>query len=143
MIIPDVNLLIYAYDSTSPWHDRAREEWRLALLGSEPVGIPAVVIQAFVRLMTSTSLSENPMTVPRAREIVSSWLALDGVRVLAPTWETLSLMMDLLIESGAGGSRSTDALIAAHAVEHRGVIWTNDKDFASFQGIRIRNPLTG
>jgi toxin-antitoxin system PIN domain toxin len=141
MIIPDVNILIYAYDSTSPWHESARKHWRNALVAGGPVGIPAVVIQAFVRLMTHTSLCGNPMTVSRAREIVSSWVARDGVRVLSPSWDTLSLMMELLEEARLGGTHATDALIAAHALEQRGCVWTNDGDFKRFPGVKSRNPL--
>jgi toxin-antitoxin system PIN domain toxin len=141
MIIPDVNILVYAYDSTSRWHERAREWWQQTLVGSESVGIPAVVIMAFLRLMTHTSLSGNPMAVSRARAIVSSWVAVDGVRVLAPTWETLSLMMELLVETGVGGSLSTDALIAAHAQEQRASVWSNDADFKRFPGVKLHNPL--
>lgn len=141
MIIPDVNILVYAYDSTSPWHERAREWWRQTLVGPESVGIPAVVIMAFIRLTTHTSLSGNPMAIPRVRAIVSSWVAVDGVRVLAPTWETLSLMMDLLEDAGVGGSLSTDALIAAHALEQRAGVWSNDADFKRFSGVKVHNPL--
>jgi toxin-antitoxin system PIN domain toxin len=141
MIIPDVNILVYAYDSTSPWHERGRKWWHQTLVGSESVGIPAVVIMAFIRLMTHTSLSGNPMAVSRARVIIDSWMAVDGVRVLAPTWETLSLMMDLLEEAGVGGSLSTDALIAAHALEQRASVWSNDVDFKRFPGVKVRNPL--
>ena len=141
MIIPDVNILVYAYDSTSPWHERAREWWQQTLVGSESVGIPAVVIMAFIRLTTHTSLSGNPMAIPRASAIVSSWVAVDGVRVLAPTWETLSLMMELLEDAGVGGSLSTDALIAAHALEQRASVWSNDADFKRFSGVKVHNPL--
>lgn len=141
MIIPDVNILVYAYDSTSRWHERAREWLQQTFVGSESVGIPAVVIMAFIRLMTHTSLSGNPMAVSRARAIVSSWVAVDGVRVLAPTWETLSLMLELLEETGVGGSLSTDALIAAHALEQRARVWSNDADFKRFPGVKVHNPL--
>jgi predicted nucleic acid-binding protein len=81
------------------------------------------------------------MAVSRARAIVSSWVAVDGVRVLAPTWETLSLMMELLEETGVGGSLSTDALIAAHALEQRASVWSNDADFKRFSGVKLHNPL--
>lgn len=141
MIIPDVNILVYAYDSTSRWHERAREWWQQSLVGSESVGIPAVVIMAFIRLVTHTSLCGNPMALSRARAIVSSWVAVDGVRVLAPTWETLSLMMELLEETGVGGSLSTDALIAAHALEQRASVLSNDVDFKRFPGVKLHNPL--
>jgi len=141
MIIPDVNILVYAYDSTSPCHERAREWWQQTLVGSESVGIPVVVIMAFIRLTTHTSLSGNPMAIPRARAIVSSWVAVDGVRVLSPTWETLSLMMELLEDAGVGGSLSTDALIAAHALEQRASVWSNDADFKRFPGVKVHNPL--
>ena len=44
MIIPDINLLLYAYDAASPFHPRASVWWSNCLSGAEPVAFPSVVI---------------------------------------------------------------------------------------------------
>lgn len=141
MIVPDVNLLIYAHDSTAPAHRQARAWWESALSGSEPVGIPWIVVLAFVRLMTHPTLSENPMTVGQARERVEEWLRCDHVRLLTSETTTFSRFFDLLAAAGTGGNLCTDALIAALAEEHGGTVYSNDTDFDRFPGIAWRNPL--
>jgi predicted nucleic acid-binding protein len=50
-------------------------------------------------------------------------------------------MMELLEDAGVGGSLSTDALIAAHALEQRASVWSNDADFKRFPGVKVHNPL--
>ena len=141
MIVPDANMLIYAYDTTSPFHKRARSWWEDVLSGIEPVGVPWIVILAFVRIMTHPTLSANPMTVSQARESVESWLAMSHVRVLVTTPGTIDLFFDLLTAVGTGGNLSTDAMIAALAGEHGGCIFSNDSDFARFANTAWRNPL--
>lgn len=140
MFVPDVNLLVYAYDSTSPFHDRSRDWWEKTLTGGEPVGLSWIVILAFTRLMTHPTLNENPMTIPQVRERVEEWLALPQVLLLVPREATLTHMFDLLESRRAGGNLSTDALIAAQALEHGGVVCSNDNDFDRFEGVRWINP---
>ena len=141
MIIPDANLLVYAYDKTAPNHRRARKWWEDVLSESEAIGIPWVVILAFVRLMTHPTLSENPMTVNQSREAVDSWLDLDHVRLLSPEMTTLDRFFELLEQADTGGNLSTDAMIAALAEEHGGKVYSNDSDFARFKRITWSNPL--
>jgi hypothetical protein len=141
ILVPDVNLLVYAYDSRSPWHDRARNWWETSLSDGSAVGIPWVVVLAFTRLMTHPTLSENPMTVEEVHERIDEWLALPQTLLLVPREGTLGHMFDLLGSVGAGGNLSTDALIAAHALEHGGVVCSNDHDFGRFKGVRWINPL--
>jgi toxin-antitoxin system PIN domain toxin len=141
MIVPDANLLIYAYDATSPHHDAARDWWEGALSGSEPVGLPWIVILAFTRLMTHPTVSENPMTVGQAREAVEAWLACDHVRLLSVDPDTIDVFFAMLAEAGMGGNLTTDALIAATASDHGGCVYTNDRDFDRFADVAWRNPL--
>lgn len=142
MIVPDANLLIYAYDSTAPAHRRARAWWESVLSGSEPVGIPWIVILAFVRLMTHPTLSENPMTVEQARERVEEWLRCEHVRLLSPEAATFNRFFDLLAAAGIAGNLCTDALIAALAEEHGGRVCSNDRDFSRFPGIVWSDPIS-
>lgn len=141
MIVPDANLLIYAYDSTAPAHRKARAWWESVLSGSEPIGVPWVVVLAFVRLMTHPTLSDNPMTVAEARERVEEWLGCPHVRLLSPEVTTFSRFFGLLTAAGIGGNLCTDALIASLAEEHGGKVYSNDTDFARFPGIASKNPL--
>lgn len=141
MIVPDANLLIYAYDATSPFHDRARAWWEEVLSGIEPIGIPWIVVLAFVRLMTHPTLNDNPMTVAQAHDAVRAWFDCDHVRLLSTTPRTLDLFFLLLEGIGTGGNLSTDAMIAALASEHGGRVYSNDTDFSRFANLVWHNPI--
>ena len=141
MIIPDANLLIYAYDSTLPAHKKAKAWWELTLNQSEPVGIPWVVVLAFVRLMTHPRVTTNPLTITQARQYVQQWFEAAHVRLLYPSENTLRQFFDLLEAVELGGNLSTDALIAAHALENSAAIHSNDIDFKRFSGLKLVNPL--
>jgi hypothetical protein len=141
MIVPDANVLVYAYDRTSDLHRVARRWWESVLSGSEPIGIPWVVILAFVRLVTHPVLCENPMTIAQARQAVESWFRVDQVRLLAPGPATFDYFFDLLQQAGTGGNLSTDAMIAALAIEHGGSVYSTDRDFSRFPKVRWQNPL--
>ncbi|HYY31729.1 MAG TPA: TA system VapC family ribonuclease toxin [Chthoniobacterales bacterium] len=141
MIVPDANVLIYAYDRTSDLHRAARRWWESVLSGSEPIGIPWVVILAFVRLVTHPVLCENPMTIAQARQAVEFWFGVDQVQLLAPGPATFDCFFDLLQQAGTGGNLSTDAMIAALAIEHGGSVYSTDRDFSRFPKVRWQNPL--
>jgi uncharacterized protein len=141
MTIPDVNLLIYAYDTTAPHHLKARRWWEDALSGSEIVGLPWIVVLAFVRLSTHPGLMREPISVAQAETTVRSWLERPRAELLFPRASTLNRFFSLLHAAGLGGNLTTDALIAAHAEECGGTVYSNDADFRRFPRIRWINPL--
>ena len=143
MIIPDLNLLVYAYDSSSPTHPKAAAWWRETLSGEEPVGLPRVVIFGFVRVATNPRVFRHPMTAKEAAHHVRSWLAQESVRVLNPGPDHIELVLKLLEAVGVAGNLVTDAQVAALAIENEGVVLTADADFLRFSGVRWQNPLTG
>jgi toxin-antitoxin system PIN domain toxin len=142
MIIPDANLLIYAHDEASPWHAKARAWWEKVLSGTEPVGIPWVVVLAVTRLLTHPHICENPLIPSQVRSIVENWMSYPQVRLIHLSENALSRFFDLLEEAGSGGNLTTDALIAIHSLEHSATIYSNDRDFDRFSGIKRINPLT-
>ena len=84
MILPDVNLLIYAINRNSPFHDQAREWWDAAVsAGTVALCWPAVV--GFLRLATNRRVVVNPLSVEKATGIVDTWLARPDVHLLVPT----------------------------------------------------------
>lgn len=141
MIVPDVNLLIYAHDSSAPQHAAARKWWEAALCGGEPVGVCVVVVLAFIRLMTHPTLSENPMSVSQAKGLVEGWLEQPNCRVLPVSDRTVALFLKLISEFGQGGNFCTDAMIAASAKEYDGCVYSSDRDFDRFTDVRWSNPL--
>lgn len=142
MIVPDANLVVYAHDATSPFHQEARAWWEDTLSGLEPVGIPWIVVLAFVRLVTHPTLSENPMPVADARAAVDTWMKQQHVRLLSPSENTFAIFFNLLEAVDSGGNLSTDAMIAALALEHGGSVFSNDKDFDRLPGVKWINPLS-
>jgi len=140
MILPDANLLLYAYDESSLFHDQARNWWEKLLSGGETVGFCPCVVFAFVRIGTSSRAFDHPLHIDEAISIVESWAEVRCVQMLSFTPEDLDCAMHLLRQAGAGGNLTTDAQIAASALRFKATVETADTDFARF-GVDWRNPL--
>lgn len=143
MIIPDINLLLYAYDSTSPFHAKAAGWWQACLSGTEAVGLASVVIFGFVRIGTSPRAFEHPMSPAEAAGHVRSWLAQPPVELLEPGPKHIEQVLKLLEELGTAGNLVSDAQMAAISMEYDAVIYTADTDFMRFPNLRWHNPITG
>jgi toxin-antitoxin system PIN domain toxin len=141
LIIPDLNLIVYAYDSASPHHQRARLWWQSCLSGTTPVGIPWIVALGFVRLWTNSRIFAQPMTVDVAATHVESWFSRRIVQVVNPGPRHAELIFGFLRSHGKGGNLTTDAHLAALAVEFRAVVHTVDTDFLRFSGVSWVNPI--
>lgn len=142
MIVPDANLLLYAYDSASPFHKKAAEWWRACLSGDEPVGLAAVVVFSFIRIGTNPRVFEQPMTAEEAVGHVRSWLVQPVVHILDTGTGHVEQVLKLLEDLGAAGNLVSDAQLAAIVIEHGAVLHTADTDFVRFPGLRWFNPIT-
>ena len=143
MIAPDVNLLLYAYDSDSEFHAEASRYWSDALSSPDPVGIPIQCIWGFLRIITHPKAGLNRMPMPDALEIVDEWLQLPQVKLLLPSERHWKTFRDMIKDSRAMGAFVSDAAIAATVIECGAVLHTNDHGFARFEGLRWSNPLRG
>ena len=142
MIIPDLNLLIYAYNRAAPEHNGARTWWENLLSGSEQVGIPWAVTIGFLRLMTNRAMLREPMPVNEVVARVQEWFEADNVATLNPGPRHWTLMSALVSKLGTAGNLITDVHLAALAIEHNAALHSNDADFSRFSGLRFVNPLT-
>ena len=140
MIVPDINVLIYAYDESIPQHKTFKKWWEEVISGDEPVGIPSVVLLAFVRLVTHPTVVRNPLAIEQAQEIVKSWFADDHVLLLSPSQSTIDAFFSLLCETGVAGNLCTDAIIAALAIEYGATVYSSDRDFGRFPKLSWINP---
>lgn len=141
MIVPDINLLIYAYNSGSPNHPEARRWWEGLINGEELVGLPWAVSTGFVRIMTSPRALTSPMVPSEAVGLVTCWFEYPHVTPIIPGAEHLTLLKRNLEAAGIGANLVTDAHIAALAMEYQAVVHSNDSDFRRFPGLRWQNPL--
>lgn len=142
MIIIDVNLLIYAVNQNAPAHDKARKWLESVLSGTETVALPWIVLLAFLRLTTRSGLFQKPLPAAAAFDLIDSWLQQPSVIVLEPAPRHLQTMRDLLTPLGTGGNLTSDAHLAALAIEHNAELCSTDNDFSRFPRLRWTNPLT-
>ena len=141
MIVPDLNLLVYAYNDAAPHHDSAKRWWEDLVNGTERVGVPWVVSTGFVRLMTHPSVLVRPATATEAVDYVREWFRFPHVAPVNPGAEHLALLRRNLAAAGVGANLVTDSHIAAVAMEYQAEVHSNDTDFSRFPGLRWRNPL--
>ncbi|MGH2380651.1 MAG: type II toxin-antitoxin system VapC family toxin [Candidatus Limnocylindria bacterium] len=142
MIFIDANLLLYAYDEESPKHAAARSWLERTLGGDEEVRIPLVSVLAFVRIGTNPSVFRVPLDAGEAIRIVEQWLDRAGVELGMPTTRHWPVLLRMARDGQARGPLVMDAHLAALTAEHGGVLCTTDRDFARFEGLKFRNPLT-
>lgn len=142
MIIPDVNLLLHAYNTDSPWHPTARSWWKDLLGSTEIVGLAWVAMLGFLRISTNRHVLETPLPVEAACALVRGWLSQPYVSILHPGDRHAEILFGLLGRLGTGGNLTTDAHLAALAIEHQAELHSTDADFERFPGLRWANPLT-
>jgi toxin-antitoxin system PIN domain toxin len=141
MKLADVNLLLYAVDESSPRHESARRWLEETLSGSETFAFSWSVLLAFLRLGTNPRVFESPLAVDTALDLVDSWLGQSCATVIHPTERHSALLRELLGPLGTAGNLTTDAHLAALAVEHGAELCSADADFARFPMLRWVNPL--
>ena len=141
MIVVDANLLIYAVNVDAPLHHKSKVWVQSALSGTETVGFSWVVLLAFLRLTTRPGIFLKPLTVEVALDIVDAWLNQPSAVTVSPGARHARILRDLLQALGTGGNLTSDAHLAALAVEHGAELCSCDSDFARFPRLRWRNPL--
>ena len=141
MIVPDINILVHAYNSDSPRHALARAWWEQTLARPRPVGMAWVTVLGFIRIMTHRGILGNPMTVVDVIRRVRAWLSHPRLQVLTPGEQHGEILFRLLEQLGTAANLTTDAHLAALAIEYQAELASTDTDFARFPGLRWFNPL--
>ena len=140
MIAVDTNILVYAYDESSPEHAKA-----LAAMGRlvrEPAwGLPWIVAGEFYSVLTDARRWRVPQMAD-AIAALSAWIATPGARLLAEPpghWERLQQLLASAQSKGGRGSRCADRRRVPLGRGERAV--ERDRDFSWYPQLRVRNPL--
>jgi hypothetical protein len=142
MILLDANLLIYAVNEYAPLNRKAKSWLESALSGPQTVGFSWNVLLAFLRLTTRPGLFRNPLSVGAAFDLVASWLDQSSATIVHPGPHHMRVLRELILPLGTGGNLTSDAHLAALAIEYGAELCSFDTDFARFKGLKWRNPLS-
>ena len=143
MILVDSNIILYAEDKLSVYHEKARIWWDTQLSGQEPVGLAWATILSYIRICTNPRAILHPITVDAALQTVRDWLAQPCVHILQPTEQHWEIFSRLLKVNGYAANLTMDAHLAALAIEYGCELYSADTDFSKFHGLRWKNPLKG
>ncbi len=128
-------MLLSARDSLSAHHEPARAWVEEHLSGRERVGFATVALLGFIRISSNARVVSAPLTASQALDQVDQWLAAPAATLIHPTGTHLQTLRRLLEKSGTAGNLTTDAHLAALAIEHNATLASFDGDFHRFESL--------
>jgi toxin-antitoxin system PIN domain toxin len=141
MILPDVNVLIYAFRQDMPQHVVCRPWLEDVVTGDTRFGLSPLALSALVRITTNPRTFVTPSPVEEAFGFCDDLLGQPHCEVVEPGERHWGVFRRLCLETGTHGPSITDAWFAALAIES-GCDWiTFDRDFARFPGLNWRQPV--
>jgi uncharacterized protein len=141
MKLVDTNLLVYAHVPALAQHAAARRWLEQSLSEDEAVGLAWASVLGFLRVVTNPRIFRVPLLLDRAVAVVDDWLEQQAVEIVLPTPRHWSTLRQMLTAGQAGGPMATDAHLAALSLEHGATVYSTDRDFSRFPGVRVVNPI--
>lgn len=144
MIAVDTNVLVYAHRADSPWNAAASGKLAGLAEGRSLWAIPWPCLHEFFAIVTHPRIYKPPTPVSRAIDQIEAWMGSPSLVLIGETEGYWRSLRPLLEESRVEGPQVHDARVAALCLMH-GVdeLWTVDRDFSRFPGLRVRNPVVG
>lgn len=141
MILPDVNVLLYAHREDSPDHESYRMWLESTLASPEPYGVSEQVLASFLRIVTRPGIFDPSDRLDEALAFATALRQRANATVVRPGPRHWEIFEDLLERTGSTGNLVPDAYLAALAIETGSELITTDLDFSRFPGLRWRHPL--
>lgn len=137
MRLPDTNVLLHAVNEDSPRHEAARDWLNEALSGVEMIGFAWLALLGFLRIATKEAVFPHPLAAAAALDLVDDWLARPLTAIFDPGHGHAAIMRELIERAGTAGDLTSDAHLAAIAIERGARLATFDTDFHRFHGLRV------
>lgn len=142
MILPDLNVLIYAFDARAELHERCRGWLRSVVEGPGPYAMSPQVLFSVLRIVTHPGIYRRSAPIGQALRFVEALVEPGHCQIVQPGPRHWTLFRALCLQPGVRGNLVQDAWFAALAMEH-GCEWiTFDADYGRFQGLRSRAPFS-
>ncbi|MGI8730674.1 MAG: type II toxin-antitoxin system VapC family toxin [Solirubrobacteraceae bacterium] len=143
MVLPDVNILIYAHRAELPQHTAARA-WLDGVAGDDaPYALSELVLSSFLRVVTNPRAFRTPTPLDLALAAVERWRSRRNCVLVTPGSRHWPIFTRLCVQAGAKGNLVPDAYLAALAIESGSEWITTDRGFARFPGLRWSDPVSG
>ena len=142
MILPDINVLVYAYDRASPHHTAYRTWLQNLLAGDAAFGLSDIVLSGFLRIVTHARILTVPLLIGEALAIVEELRGHPNCVVINPGERHWRIFTGLCSHINATANSVPDAYLAAIAIGSGSLWLTADKGFARFPGLKWRHPLS-
>lgn len=140
MVLPDVNVLVYAHREDTAQHATCRPWLEGVINGNESYALSELVLSGFIRVVTHPKVFTRPSSLAEALEFTEQLRGRPNCVPIAPGQRHWQIFRSLCVEAGAKGNLVPDAYLAAVAIE-AGCEWvTTDRDFARFRELRWRHP---
>lgn len=141
MVLPDVNVLVYAHREDTEQHVQCRRWLEATINGEERYAVSELVLSGFIRVVTHPKVFAKPSTLAQALEFAEQVRDQPNAMLIEPGERHWSIFRRLCTEAKVKGNLVPDAYFAALAIEG-GCEWiTTDRDFSRFGGLRWRSPL--
>lgn len=141
MLLPDVNVLLYAHRPESPRHDEHRTWLLAAANGPRPLALSELVLSAFLRVATHSRVYKEPTPMEQAVQFCTTLLGAPAATAVRPGPRHWTVFTDLLDKGQARGNLVPDAYLAALAIEHGASLITADRGFTRWPGLDWAPPL--
>ena len=142
MIAFDTNLLVYAHRPESPFHDAATALLSRQATAGRQWALPWPCAHEFLAVVTNPRIYRDPTPMRMALDALRALFESPGLELLSEDEEHLDVLADIALAAQLRGAQIHDARIAALCRAH-GVseLWSADRDFSRFPGLKVRNPL--
>jgi toxin-antitoxin system PIN domain toxin len=137
----DVGVLLQAFMPLAEHHELCRTRVETVVDAGEPFAVSDIVLAAVVRIATNPRVFKPAPTIERAFEFAAALREHERAVSIAPGTRHWAIFRDLIESTGIAGSDTTDAYLAALALEHGCEWWTTDADFGRFPGLSWKNLL--
>ena len=142
MTLLDANILLYAGNAQLPQHPTTNSWLSDRLQTSEVLALPWVTVWAFLRISTNPRLLPQPLAPAEAFSVVREYREQPGVVILEPGPRHMEILERIVVRYNVRGPLVTDAVLAAHAIEHGAILASADQGFSRFSELKWFNPLT-
>jgi toxin-antitoxin system PIN domain toxin len=144
MIAVDTNLLVYAHRQDTSWHAGAAAGVRSLAESPAPWAIPWPCVHEFLAIVTHPRIFDPPSEMSAALDQMAAWMESPSLILMSEGAGYQAHLEEIISSSRSLGPRVHDARVAALCAYH-GVdeLWSADRDFSRFPGLKVRNPLVG
>jgi uncharacterized protein len=141
MKLLDANILLYAYDTSSPHHETCRAWLESAFNADETIALPWQTILTFVRISTNPRAVKRPLSSANACAIVDTWLERPNIVVINAADRFWNILRQQILDAQVSGPLVTDTALAALAIEQGATLCSTDRDFRRFQDLKLVDPI--